>query len=107
MAATPDQIDQQRDGAIRDRRAQLAGQLDQGRLAFADLEQQRDGAIRSLAELQRHLDGLAGAIQELDRLISQSEPAAAPDRAAAERAACSTYSDPSSLFARLAAGDAP
>lgn len=93
--------------SIQARRAQLAAQLNTGRLAFADIEAERDSAIHSLAELQRHLDGLNGAIQELDRLLSQSEAAAAPDPAAAAAGACSTSADPSSLLARLAAGDTP
>ena len=56
---------------IRARRDALAALINQGRLTFADLEVQRDQTIRQLAELQRHLDGMAGAKQELDALLEQ------------------------------------
>lgn len=61
---------------IHARHAELAALIDQGRLAFADLEVQRDQAICQLAELQRHLDGMAGAKQELDALLESVAPVA-------------------------------
>jgi ABC-type transporter Mla subunit MlaD len=58
---------------IRARRNELAALIKEARLVYADLEVQRDQAIRALAELQRQLDGMAGAKQELDALLSSAD----------------------------------
>jgi len=44
-------------------------QLNAGRLHYADLEAARDRIVAELAALQRQLDAMAGAIQELDALL--------------------------------------
>jgi hypothetical protein len=66
---------------IQSRRDALQAQLDAGRLAYADLEVRRDQAIRALKELSRHLDAMAGGLQELDALLAitfAEEPCANP-----------------------------
>lgn len=60
---------------IQAQRDELQTRIDRARLVFADYENVRDQAIRSLAELQRQLDGMAGAKQAYDALLQTEESA--------------------------------
>lgn len=54
---------------IQAQRDELHAAICRARLAYADLEIARDQAISGLAELTRHLDGMAGGLQALDSVL--------------------------------------
>lgn len=63
--------------AIQARRDQLAAHLDQARAQYAELEQM-------LHQLDRQLCGMAGGLQELDRLLAEDAAATIASNGALE-----------------------
>lgn len=62
---------------IQAQRDELQTRIDRARLVFADYENVRDQALRGLAELTRHLDGMAGGLVVYDALLQIEDSAPA------------------------------
>lgn len=58
---------------VQAQRDELRARIDRARLAYADLEVERDRVLARLAELTRHLDGMAGGLVAYDALLATED----------------------------------